>query len=184
MSFEVAFNLLIEKEGGYVNDPYDRGGETKYGISKSAYPHLDIKSLTLEQAKQIYYRDYWLPSKADRLPPQLGIMHFIAAVNIGVKRANRLLQRALNRQGFSLVVDGIIGEKTLSAVKKANLSRLLADYTIELNRYYLKIGNKRYLKGWINRSISVYDFVSRYSAVIILGMLTGVLIAYLIKKGV
>jgi len=183
-TFETAFNSLIQKEGGYINDPYDRGGETKYGISKNTYKHLDIKNLTLQQAKEIYYRDYWIPSKADKLPDQLAIMHFDMAVNAGVKRANQILQRALNKQGFNLVVDGIIGPKTLSAVKKANLSKLLADYTIERNRYYARTGQTRYLKGWINRSISVYDFVNKYSVITIAGLLMGLLIVYLMKKGV
>ncbi|WP_457642654.1 glycoside hydrolase family 108 protein [Persephonella sp.] len=183
-TFETAFRLVLAKEGGYVNDPYDSGGETKYGISKKAYPHLDIKNLTLQQAKEIYYRDYWIPSKADKLPDQLAIMHFDTAVNTGVKTANKILQKALNRQGFDLQVDGIIGPKTLNAIKNANLSKLLADYTIERNRYYAKVGNSRYIKGWINRSISVYDFVNKYSAVALLGIAVGLLTFYLLKKGV
>jgi len=183
--FETAFNLVIQKEGGYVNDPYDRGGETKYGISKRSYPYLDIKNLTLQQAKEIYYRDYWIPSKAYLLPPQLAIMHFDTAVNTGIKTANKILQKALNRQGFNLVVDGIIGPKTLSAVKNANLSKLLADYTIERNRYYLKLGNQRYIRGWLNRSISVYDFVMKQTATLLIGglMITAFLV-YLISKEV
>ena len=58
-NFDRAFRFLIGEEGGYVNDPADPGGETKFGISKRAYPQLDIKSLTLDQAKAIYRRDYW-----------------------------------------------------------------------------------------------------------------------------
>ena len=183
-TFDTAFQLLIEKEGGYVNDPYDKGGETKYGISKRAYPNLDIKNLTLEQAKQIYYKDYWLKSKADKMPPKLSIIHFDTAVNTGVNTANKILQKALNKQGFNLTVDGIIGNKTLSAVKNADIDRLIADYTIERNKYYLRTGNTRYLKGWVNRSISVYEFASRYTAVIVLGLALGVFLAYIMKKGV
>lgn len=183
-NFETAFELVIKKEGGYVNDPYDKGGETKYGISKSAYPNLDIKNLTLEKAKQIYYKDYWLKSKANKMPARLALIHFDTAVNTGVKTAGKILQRALNRQGFNLIVDGIVGNKTLDAVKKADIDKLLADYTIERNKYYLLTGNNRYLKGWINRSISVYDFASKYTAVIVVGLALGVILTYLIKKGV
>ena len=57
--FLKAFEKVLRHEGGYVNDPLDLGGETKYGISKRSYPHLDIKNLTLDQAKQIYFRDFW-----------------------------------------------------------------------------------------------------------------------------
>ena len=183
-NFETAFELVIKKEGGYVNDPYDKGGETKYGISKKAYPELDIKNLTLEKAKHIYYKDYWLKSKANQMPARLALIHFDTAVNTGVKTAGKILQRALNRQGFNLIVDGIVGNKTLDAVKKADIDKLLADYTIERNKYYLLTGNNRYLKGWINRSISVYDFASKYTAVIVVGLALGVILTYLIKKGV
>jgi len=52
VSFDRAFEIVIGAEGGYSNDPKDRGGETKYGISKRAYPYLDIPSLTLDNAMQ------------------------------------------------------------------------------------------------------------------------------------
>jgi hypothetical protein len=57
--FERAVAFVLRHEGGYVNDPRDPGGETKYGISKRAYPRLDIKGLTEADAKEIYRRDYW-----------------------------------------------------------------------------------------------------------------------------
>ena len=59
MTFEEAFTRLIGHDGGYVNHPSDPGGETKFGISKRAYPGEDIAGLTLQHAKNIYYRDYW-----------------------------------------------------------------------------------------------------------------------------
>jgi len=59
---------VLKREGGYVDDPTDRGGETKYGISKRSYPQLDIKNLTLEQALEIYRKDYWKPSRVEKLP--------------------------------------------------------------------------------------------------------------------
>ena len=58
-SFNFAISHIFMFEGGYVNDPLDKGGETKYGISKRQYPHLDIKNLTKEDAGKIYYRDYF-----------------------------------------------------------------------------------------------------------------------------
>ena len=67
MTFDEIIDNVLESEGGYVNDKNDAGGETNLGISKRAYPDLDIKNLTREQAKQLYYQDYWTPSKADQL---------------------------------------------------------------------------------------------------------------------
>ena len=84
MTFRVwnkAFDLLMVNEGGYVDDKKDTGGETKYGISKKQYPDLDIPSLTMWQARDIYYRDYWTRCKCDLLPDCLSVMVFDFAVN-------------------------------------------------------------------------------------------------------
>ena len=58
-SFDEIIEVVLHHEGGYVNDPKDPGGETNYGISKRAYPDVDIKNLTEDGAKDIYRRDYW-----------------------------------------------------------------------------------------------------------------------------
>ena len=71
MSFAKSLNFVLKWEGEYSNDPSDPGGETKYGISKRAYPELDIKSLTKEDAARIYYRDYWQPLDCDSRPDDL-----------------------------------------------------------------------------------------------------------------
>lgn len=99
--FDRAFALLIGEEGGYVNDPADPGGETKYGISKRAYPAIDIKNLTLDQAKAIYKRDYWDRMGCDTRPWGPALVLFDCAVNQGVKRATQLLgQVATSSQPF------------------------------------------------------------------------------------
>ncbi len=89
--FDRAFRLLIGEEGGYVNEPADPGGETKYGISKRAYPQLDIRALTLDQAKAIYRRDYWDPLQLDQRKWGPALVLFDCAVNQGVGRAKQLL---------------------------------------------------------------------------------------------
>ena len=138
---------VIETEGGYVNDPTDRGGETKYGISKLAYPDEDIKNLTIERAKELYIKDYVKPCRADLLPEKLQYAHFDAAVNHGVKGAAKILQRAAGVKD-----DGVIGKITLKAVQSLSLDRLLLYRAF----YYMKIvGNNhsqaKYIKGWANR---------------------------------
>lgn len=82
-NFDRAFTIVVGIEGGYVNDPADPGGETKYGISKRRYPDLDIKSLTLDQAKAIYLRDYWNPHDLDDLEYGKALLVFDCAVNGG-----------------------------------------------------------------------------------------------------
>ena len=88
-------------EGNYTDNPEDHGnwtggkkgvGElkgTKYGISAASYPHLDIRNLTMQQADDIYYRDYWLASGADKLPWPYALFAFDTAVlhGVGTSRA-------------------------------------------------------------------------------------------------
>lgn len=81
-------------DDGYVNDPHDPGGETKYGISSKAYPKLDIKNLSLDDALCLYHRDYWYVSKFLTFP--LNICAFDCAVNQGTKRAKEFLAVSKN----------------------------------------------------------------------------------------
>lgn len=113
--FDTAFSDLISSEGGYVFDPRDPGGETKFGISKRSYPTVDIKSLTLADAKAIYLRDFWQRAQCDKLPPSLAFDVFDAAVNSGIGQATRFLQRAVG-----VADDGVIGPVTLGAIQRLN----------------------------------------------------------------
>ena len=90
MSFEDAFEFVVGEEGGYVNNPADPGGETKYGISKRAYPAEDIKNLTLDRAKALYKRDYWDALNLDARPYREALCLFDCAVNNGVTRAREI----------------------------------------------------------------------------------------------
>ncbi|MEY4250946.1 MAG: hypothetical protein RJA87_2579 [Pseudomonadota bacterium] len=123
MTFDEAFDILIGHEGGYVNHPRDPGGETKFGISKRAYPALDPKALTLEQAKAIYRRDYWGPAGCDRAPSALRFDLLDMAVNSGVKVAIKTLQRAAGVND-----DGLIGPTTLSALSQSDPKALQARF--------------------------------------------------------
>ena len=113
--FDQSFEVLLGHEGGYSNDPRDPGGETQWGISKRSYPSLDIKSLTLADAKALYRRDYWDRAQCDKLPPGLAFAVFDAAVNSGIGQAIRWLQRAVG-----VADDGVIGPLTLAAIQRQN----------------------------------------------------------------
>ena len=82
-NFDRAFTLVVGIEGGLVDDPSDPGGLTKFGISKRAYPDVDIRNLTLDQAKAIYLRDYWNSHKLDLLEYGKALLVFDCAVNGG-----------------------------------------------------------------------------------------------------
>lgn len=158
--WEMAIAFVLEQEGGYTTDPNDPGGETNYGISKKAYPSLDIKNLTVDQAKDIYKRDYWNPCRCDNLPFSIALAVFDMAVNQGVTTAIKTLQDT-----FGVVADGIIGPMTLNAVKaygnderkfKLFLARRLTAYA------RLMAANQNLLvfaRNWSFRVISLAEVV-------------------------
>ena len=147
VSFDRAFEIVIGAEGGYSNDPKDRGGETKYGISKRSYPTLDIASLTLADAKRIYHRDFWIFISGDALPWPLSYFVFDAAVNQGVAPAIRMLQQALGVEA-----DGVIGPQTLAAVGRFPQSEVCSLFlALRGVRYTGTHGFKHYGLGWFKR---------------------------------
>lgn len=142
--FEFAVDFVLLQEDGYVNDPRDPGGETKYGISKKAFPDLDIASLTVTQAKEIYRKQYWNAVQADELPPGVGLMVFDLAVNAGVHRSIILLQRACK-----VAEDGVLGPLTLEAAKHVDpmsLGAVRVEFYRALPTYAI------YGHGWIRRT--------------------------------
>ena len=140
--FDRAFEKLIGHEGGYVNDPHDRGGETKYGISKRSYPRLNIKALTLSDAKTIYKRDYWDRAQGDKMEWPLNFNVFDGAVNSGVSASNKWLQQAVGLSGKA--VDGKVGPITMGEVKKHNPVALTARYCGE------RLEGMADMKTWAN----------------------------------
>jgi lysozyme family protein len=151
MSFDKAFALTVGVEGGYVNDPADPGGETKYGVSKRAHPDVDIKSLTLEQAKDIYRRDYWSPAVCDKMPERIGHLVFDCAVHHGVKTAIKLLQRALK-----VADDGEFGPITRGTLTARDTNET-ADLLMAQRMLYLMTCSAwpTYKLGWAKRCFSV-----------------------------
>lgn len=83
--------FIMKWEGGYVNHPNDPGGETKFGITKRSYPHLNIRDITIQDAIRIYYEDYW-KDEWNKLGFGLAACMLDTAVNMGHKRANEFLK--------------------------------------------------------------------------------------------
>lgn len=145
--WNTAINHTLELEGGYVNDPKDSGGETKYGISKTAYPNEDIANLTLDRAKEIYHRDYWDRCKCDNIPDALSVAVFDFAVNSGVKTAIKKLQIALG-----VKADGIIGNQTLGACNRLPVKKVLDDYMDLRLDFLMSLKSwKHFGNGWGKR---------------------------------
>jgi lysozyme family protein len=178
MSFEKSVQFTLEREcgipvppkDGYVNDLDDKGGETKYGISKRSYPDLDIKNLTLEQAKEIYKRDYWDNMHCDELP--LGVDHIVfdTGVNSGCYTAIKTLQKAINSTSelvcapVSIKVDGLIGSLTIKEAMTLPVDELINEYIHIRNKFYANLVEKdpsqaKFLKGWTTRLVLNENFI-------------------------
>ena len=156
-TFDKAIGAVLEHEGGYTFDPNDPGGETKYGISRKTYPNLDIKALTLDQAKAIYKRDYWIYSRIQ--DQDVATKVFDMAVNLGPPAAHRLLQTALLALGETVAVDGVFGPQTLAATNLVNPEQLLQELRARAAVYYAQtvVANppeQKFLLGWMRRAVS------------------------------
>jgi len=138
-NFEKAINFVLKWEGGYTNDKDDPGGETKYGISKRSYPDLDIKSLTLGKAKEIYKRNYWDKLNCDNLKYPLDVIAFDTAVNMGISTAVDLMKKS----------GGDPKEFLILRIKRYK-------EIVEKNRKM-----EKFFLGWINRTIDLYLMTSK-----------------------
>ena len=141
-----AINLIIELEGGYVNHPADPGGETKYGISKRSYPSEDIKNLTKQRAAELYKRDFWDKVKGDEYGWPVNALLFDMAVHSGPVQAVRTFQRTAG-----LAADGIIGPRTLAALKDADVE-LCARFLSARQEFLARLPNANsFMRGWNKR---------------------------------
>lgn len=157
--FYKSFERVIGHEGGYTDDPNDRGnwtsgkvgeGElkgTKFGISAMSYPNLDIKNLTIDEAQIIYFNDFWVKNGIDQLPKAMQYQMFDASINHGFRNATKMLQRAVD-----VADDGIIGKNTIKAVGQYDQLNLVLLFNNERLKFYTDIRTwSQYGKGWARR---------------------------------
>lgn len=155
INFDVAFDRLMGHEGGYVNDPQDPGGETQWGICKRSYPHVNIKTLSRDDAKAIYLHDFWAPL-ADA-PAAVKFQVFDFAVNGGLSVAIRKLQAAVG-----VADDGHWGPHSAQALAGMELNDVLMRFNAQRLRFYASLKNRdRFLAGWVNRVAANLDYASQ-----------------------
>jgi len=185
--FDECFRLVLGVEGGYSDNPNDKGGKTNWGITEgtlnTAYnaglvKHNDVKKLTADEAKVIYKTNYWDKCKCDTLPVPLDYLVFDAAVNHGLGGAGELLQKSINAviKAEAVKVDGAIGPLTLEAVSRylgqfkntctLPLEDLCFAFLLErVLKYNSIIGRdptqKAFIHGWLNRVGKNYEAVRR-----------------------
>ncbi|MCT4559269.1 MAG: holin-associated N-acetylmuramidase [Pelagimonas sp.] len=170
---------IVAREGGYVNDPDDPGGATKYGVTIHTMRRLgldltgdgkvtpaDVKRLTQAQAVDIFLKHYFTGPRIAELPQALHETVFDMYVNAG-GNAVKILQRMLLQMGEKVSVDGAIGPQTIAAAERAHRKasdHIVDAYGIARRNYYFGIADRRpasrkYARtrsggkgGWIRRA--------------------------------
>lgn len=170
---------IVSREGGYVNDPDDPGGATKFGVTihtmrrlgldldgDGAVTSADVRRLTREDAIAIFTEHYFNRPLIAELPEALQASVFDMYVNAG-GNAVKLLQRLLVEMGYSVTVDGALGPQSLAAVRAAytaSPAHLVDAYGIARRNYYFRLADRRTASrkfartraggkgGWITRA--------------------------------
>ena len=164
--FAQALPVILRSEGGYVDDPVDRGGATNFGITQKTYDawrvknRLDkvgVRDITTDEVEAIYHSQYWSAAKCDALPWPASLCHFDASVNHGPRNAAKLLQRVVG-----VTPDGKIGPQTLGAVSRTPGYKLTTVLLFGRIAFYVKIVGARpsqikFLRGWIRRVLHLWE---------------------------
>ena len=163
-------NRLSEREGGFVNNPYDRGGPTKYGITLNTLSNWrgytvtveEIKKLDKKEANEIYNQEYWIKPGFNTLEGDERVIEllFDSAVHHGPSNAIKMLQEALQ-----LKTDGIIGPRTRQAVKLHSNNEVLAKMIGARLRFIARIVRRdpsqtEFILGWSNRLIGFLNMIN------------------------
>lgn len=169
-----AIGFVLEHEGGFVDHPHDPGGATNYGISLRFLKRQgldvnldgdinveDIEHLTMEQAADIYQEHWWARNRYSMIENQrVATKIFDLAVNMGSRQAHKLLQRAVNENGYDLDDDGVIGSKTLYAVDNVDPEDLLYSLIKQAETFYRTLVEKNpkfssFINGWLRRARAI-----------------------------
>lgn len=159
-NFSPSLLLVLGAEGGYVNNSADKGGPTNKGVTQAVYDHWrieqglggqSVKLLTAPEAGAIYAKLYWAPCQCDSLPSGVDYPVFDMAVNSGVNRACRFLQRAVG-----VAEDGDIGPVTLEAVRDTPPATIIDNLCDERLAFLKTLSNfDTFGKGWTARVAEV-----------------------------
>lgn len=156
--FSLAMQKIRKHEGHrFSNHDEDRGGVSKFGISKKAYPRLRIETLTWNEACQIYKRDYWNRYHLNHIKfPQIAIKIMDITVNMGPSRTYKIVRSALARQGVT-VHSKHLNREAIRAINQAEPISLLADLRAESSAFYRRLAMRdesqsKFLKGWLRRA--------------------------------
>ena len=170
--FSKISSVILRHEGGYVNDPNDRGGETNMGITIAtwrAYAPIDLgieatsssfRNMTKEQAEIIYYNHYWEPKgfcKLENTKVALMVYDWTITSGRAVKQIRKMLHDEYNNR---LIVNNIMDDDMIHCINAVENQEQLLSRIAEIRKDYyrsLTITNGepnaqiKFLNGWINR---------------------------------
>ena len=167
--FLKAIPYVLTHEGHISNEAFDAGGYTSYGISllflESIHDDVnhdgkvdanDIKGLTVDQAEQIYFDNFWKPIY-EKLSDRIATKVFDVAVNTGNLRAALFLQKTAIALGQNITADGLLGDQTIMALSHYNDDQILDKYCDIQAQFYKDIvaknpSQQKFENGWLNRA--------------------------------
>lgn len=154
-SFKWGLACVLHHEGGFVDNPNDPGGATDFGVSLRFLRAVgedidgdgdidveDIHALDFEDVERLYKKHFWTPAKCSGIRSEMiAVKVFDMAVNMGLRQAWKLVQRAANTLGQTLTVDGKAGPKTIAAINSLNKKdfMLLINIRREQDRFYERL---------------------------------------------
>ncbi len=155
-NFDKCLHMLLEHEGGYVNNVHDKGGMTNLGVTKRVYDkwigrestEQEMRDLTPDDVAPIYKKNYWNRVKGDSLPSGLDWACFDWAVNSGSGRPAKAVQRAVGA-----TQDGAIGNQTLGLIAEKD-PKFIIDYVYTVRQaFYESLDDyKHFGRGWSRRN--------------------------------
>jgi putative secretion activating protein len=169
--FKKFLDYIFEVEGGYTNDENDRGGATNFGITHyDAKKYLgytgDMRDFKKSDAEKIYEKVYYRGNHINKITDdRVALSIFDWAVNSGGKGIKKA-QIVANKFGANLIIDGIIGNKTLEAINAIDPEVFLKEYHEMQRTFYKNLAAKDpsqegFLKGWLNRVNTKEKFIEK-----------------------
>ena len=163
-----SLEFTLRWEGGYVNHPKDPGGATNKGVTKKVYDAYrlnndldrnDVRNISDVEVHDIYENGYWKKARCPILPIDLDTAQFDTAVNMGVKRAVKFMQKCTG-----CVADGAWGPKTAAAVAQCSPGETLKAYCDQRESFYNALIKRKpdlsvFRNGWMNRLNDLRGFV-------------------------
>ena len=184
-TYSYAIPYTLDFEGGLSDDPFDRGGITKYGVSlvfakgtknlklfdkdgDGDIDRNDIKELSIDDAKEAFKLYFWDPVDLDDITSEKkAFVIFDSNVNHGLGNSIPMLQRTCVKLGMNISIDGIFGPNTKNAFELADEDLFCDEFLDVRKNFYYKIvqrnpSQKKFLKGWLNRINGIKNILKTY----------------------